>query len=164
MKISLIGLRPGTHEFDFEELPAKWGLDNHPNLRTPVHVNVQLEKREASIYVRNRIQTEGQFTCNRCLEEFELPLEDSGRVIFSSDADLMPDEEVRPYTREAHEIDLTEEVRDLLVLAIPAKLLCREDCKGLCAGCGANLNVETCRCTAERADPRWLPLQKLLNH
>ena len=166
MKILLAGLRPGMHEFRFEELPARWGLENHPNLRAPVHLSVQLEKGATAIYVRNRIDTVGRFTCDRCLEEFSLPLQDEGRVIFSSDADLVTagDEELRAYDPEAHEIDLSEDIRDLLVLAIPAKLLCREDCQGLCAGCGANLNTESCRCAATRMDPRWQPLQKLLNH
>jgi len=165
MKISLTGLRPGSYEFQFDEPPAKWGLENHPHLRALVRLTVELAKGTTSIDVRNHIRTMGHFICDRCLAEFDLLLEDSGRVVFSSHTDLMmPGEEVfRVYDPHAHEIDLSEDIRDLLLLSIPAKVLCQEDCRGLCRKCGANLNVEPCRCTATHADLRWQPLQKLLN-
>ena len=166
MKIPIAGLRPGVHEFEFDEHPAKWGLENNPHLRTLVHLSVQLEKAPTAVYVRNHIRTTGHFVCDRCLEEFEQTIEDTGRVVFSSDQDLIGshEDEIRMHDPRAQEIDLTEDIRDLLLLSLPAKLLCREDCHGLCAGCGANLNVENCRCTAKQADPRWQPLQALLHH
>jgi uncharacterized protein len=166
MKISLAGLRPGTHEFHFEEQPSRWGLENHPHLRSNVHLSVHVEKGTTAIYVRSHFRTVGRFTCDRCLEEFDLVVEDRGGLVFSSDENLIAPREVeiRVYHPEAHEIDLTEDIRDLLLLSLPVKRLCREDCQGLCAGCGANLNVEKCRCAATRSDPRWQPLQKLLNH
>lgn len=165
MKIPLTGLRPGTYEFQFEAHLAKLGLENHPQLRGPVELAVEMEKGAVSISVRNHIRATGHFICDRCLEEFDLPLEDSGRVVFSSDAEAhAPEGDVfRVYDPHAHELDLTEDVRDMLLLSIPAKLLCRDDCRGLCAGCGANLNVEKCRCTSTHVDSRWQPLQKLLH-
>ena len=57
--------------------------------------------------------------------------------------------------------DLDELAREAFILNMDTKTLCREDCKGLCSGCGANLNVEPCRCKKE-IDPRWAALQKLL--
>jgi uncharacterized protein len=166
MKISLVGLRAGTHEFQFDEQPEKWGLENHPNLPSTVHLTVQLEKAPTAIYVRNHIRTRGHFTCDRCLAEFDQVVEDTGRVVFSSDQELIaPHEgEIRLHDPRAQEIDLTDDIRDLLLLSLPVKLLCKEDCRGLCTGCGANLNVEECRCAAKRIDTRWQPLQKLLNH
>jgi uncharacterized protein len=61
-----------------------------------------------------------------------------------------------------HEIDLSFGVRESLLLALPMKVLCSEDCKGLCPHCGANLNEESCDCVAETIDPRWAELRKLL--
>ncbi len=43
-------------------------------------------------------------------------------------------------------VDTTDDLRDILILGHPERFLCRTDCKGICAGCGANLNRETCRC------------------
>ena len=57
--------------------------------------------------------------------------------------------------------DLDELAREAFILNMDTKTLCREDCKGLCSGCGANLNVEPCRCKKE-IDPRWAALQELL--
>lgn len=166
MKISLVGLAPGVHQFHFDENPAVWGLENHPNLRDKIQLDVQLEKSPTHLYVRSQVHARGHFECDRCLSEFEMMLEDAGRVLFSNDAELVQegDNEVRTFDPEAREIDITEEVRDLLLLAIPVKLLCRENCKGLCAGCGANLNHESCRCTPRAVDPRWQVLQHLLDN
>ena len=58
-------------------------------------------------------------------------------------------------------IDLGEDVRQTLILAVPLKLLCRPECKGLCPQCGTNLNNETCSCTTVEADPRWDALRAL---
>jgi uncharacterized protein len=72
------------------------------------------------------------------------------------------DEEVHLISADAKELDITDDIRDTLLLALPMKMLCTEDCRGLCAGCGANLNEEPCRCAASGADPRWEALRKLL--
>jgi len=166
MKISLTGLRPGMHELHFEERPSQWGLENHPNLTALVQLTVHLEKGEGTIFLRNHIRTVGHFNCDRCLEEFEQELQEEGRVVFTSDTELVTahDDEIRVCPHDAHEIDVSVEVRDLLLLSLPAKRLCQADCRGLCAVCGVNLNVEACHCAATRIDTRWQPLQKLLNH
>ena len=164
MKISLVGLRFGVHQFHFEEKPATWGFENHPNLRENIQLDVQLEKTPTHLYLRNHVHTVGRFECDRCLDEVEVKLDDVGRVMFSNDEGLVQnsDDEIRAYDPEAREIDITADVRDLLLLAIPTKLVCREDCKGLCPGCGANLNQESCRCSPRVVDPRWQALQKII--
>lgn len=165
MKIPLLGLSPGVHQFTFDEKPAMWGLENHPNLRANVRLDVQLEKTPTHLFLRNHIRTVAHFECDRCLEEFEAGLDDVGRVMFSNDEELVQnsDEEIRAFDPEAREIDITEDVRDLLLLAIPVKRICRDECRGLCSGCGANLNLETCRCAPRVPDTRWLTLQKIAN-
>ena len=57
---------------------------------------------------------------------------------------------------------LEDVLREQVLLATPVKLVCREDCKGLCPQCGANLNVETCNCQ-QPGDPRWAALSELKN-
>jgi len=56
---------------------------------------------------------------------------------------------------------LEDVLREQLLLAVPIKIVCREDCRGLCPSCGCNLNVEKCACTAPLPDPRWAALQEL---
>lgn len=166
MKITLVGLPPGTHRFHFEEKPATWGLENHPHLRANIQLDVQLERGATQLILQQRVRTVGRFECDRCLEEFEAPLEDAGSVMFSTDEELVrgSEEEIRAFDSAAREIDVTDDVRDLLLLAIPNKFLCREDCAGLCSQCGANLNFESCRCAPRAVDPRWQALQKLVDH
>lgn len=60
-------------------------------------------------------------------------------------------------------LDLVPPLRDEFLLSFPMRFLCREDCAGLCAGCGANLNRETCRCGKKNVDPRFAKLAALLD-
>ncbi len=96
--------------------------------------------------------------CFRCLDAFRQSL----RQEFTVYAERKPDGGIRGLDRELltdhylcfHDgvsLDMGGEVRESLLLGIPLQPLCRPDCKGLCAGCGANLNSEPCTC-AKRAE------------
>ena len=61
---------------------------------------------------------------------------------------------------QAVELDLRPTIREELILSAPAYLLCREDCRGLCPGCGQDLNLGSCTCPSSR-DPRWGALDAL---
>lgn len=165
MKISLIGLAEGLHSLHFEEEPATCNIIAHPNLTNKIQIDVDLEKRAARLFLRTTIKTVGRFTCDRCLKEFERLISDAGRVVFTSDEELLAlsEDEVHLLEKDAREIDVTNDIRDLVLLAVPAKILCSENCKGLCPHCGVNLNEETCLCGVRPLDPRWQALQKLLN-
>jgi uncharacterized protein len=56
-------------------------------------------------------------------------------------------------------IDLQDEIQQQIVLALPPRPLCSEKCKGLCSVCGANLNIETCRCTDNNISMHFAPLR-----
>jgi uncharacterized protein len=58
-------------------------------------------------------------------------------------------------------IDLSQMTVEQIVLALPMKPLCKPDCRGLCALCGANRNLASCDCAPEDTDPRWAPLKTL---
>ena len=58
------------------------------------------------------------------------------------------------------EVDLTEALRESLVLAYPAATICRDDCKGICSQCGADLNKGACNCEEDDVDPRWAGLDR----
>lgn len=72
----------------------------------------------------------------------------------------LTDEEAGMFVTPADHFDLNEFLREEALLLIPAKRLCREDCKGICGGCGAMLNNESCRC-GEETDFKWSALNKL---
>jgi len=98
--------------------------------------------------------------CDRCGAPFEKPFHVSLERML---ADELEDEENDDILLlDDGGFDLGELARETYILNMDTKLLCREDCKGLCPGCGVNLNVEDCRCQRE-IDPRWAKLAGLLD-
>ncbi len=105
------------------------------------------------------IDTELSCVCDRCGTPFDRNFHISLERMLASELEDEENDEILLLDDGAFELD--ELVREALILNMDTKTLCREDCKGLCSGCGANLNVEECRCKKE-IDPRWAALQKLL--
>ncbi len=97
--------------------------------------------------------------CDRCGTSFEKPFHVSFERMLAQELEDEENDEILLLVDGA--FDLDELAREVFILNMDTKMLCREDCKGLCSGCGANLNVEPCRCKKE-IDPRWAALQKLL--
>jgi uncharacterized protein len=91
--------------------------------------------------------------------DFYRPLSGSIKTLFSSEASEEEDD-VRPIVAGTRELDLTQDVVDAMLLAVPYQVLCREDCAGLCARCGADLNKGSCSCAAP-SDSRWNGLKKI---
>jgi uncharacterized protein len=97
--------------------------------------------------------------CARCLKELEENIEvEVCELYYAPGSDQAEDDS---YRVSGTEIDLEPMVRDALALAMPLAPLCKEDCKGLCARCGQDLNVKICACTEETKDPRWAELDAL---
>ncbi|HTL04234.1 MAG TPA: DUF177 domain-containing protein [Gemmatimonadales bacterium] len=97
-------------------------------------------------YWHGRFAGEVRSTCRRCLEEFLTPVERAVEVIFSADPELQEDPSVYPLTEPLAHVDLRPALREELALAVDAFPLCREDCRGLCPRCGADLNRGPCQC------------------
>jgi uncharacterized protein len=95
-----------------------------------------------------RIEAQVLGQCRRCLAPVESPVVVAVEAIFSPDPDAADDPAVYPIVEPVAAIDLTPAVREELLLAAPAFVLCREDCAGLCPRCGADLNVGPCACAA----------------
>ena len=134
-----------------------------------VQGEVELLRTPRSIVAKGALHTDVELTCSRCLSQFTYKItlnfeeEYIPTVDVLSGAPLPPPEEAGAFTIDGHHvIDLTEAIRQYTVLAIPMKPLCKEECAGLCPGCGQNLNQETCDCPAQEIDPRWSELTKLL--
>jgi len=118
--------------------------------------------------VRGRVSAKLELQCARCLDpvsqdvnrEFELlyrPLGiDAGRDELSvTDAEA----EIGYYQGDG--ILLEDALREQVLLALPVKITCRDDCKGLCPQCGKNLNQEQCSCSTSVEDPRWAALKEV---
>ena len=110
---------------------------------------------------------EAEFTlmipCDRCLEPVEVPFQLS--IERTLDTNLTDEERIanldeQPYLQ-GYNLDVDQLVRDELLLNLPMKVLCDEDCKGICNRCGANLNHETCDCDRSSLDPRMSVIQDI---
>ena len=100
--------------------------------------------------------------CDRCAAEFDRELEIPIDAVLVTELANEENEDEWVFTLEGDSADLDDIVRTIFVLNMDSKLLCSDDCKGLCCGCGKNLNFETCSCEKE-VDPRLAALKQLLN-
>jgi uncharacterized protein len=109
----------------------------------------------ADIRLRAAYHGTFQILCARCVEPIPTPLTGDFDLIFrpqSADADpgeraITPDETEIGYYEESG-LSLEDVVREQVLLSLPSRTLCKEDCKGLCPRCGQNLNLATCSCNA----------------
>jgi len=102
--------------------------------------------------------------CRRCLDRVERHVDVDITLLFAPSDFLEEDDgETLRLAMGVREIDLAPYLRDEVVIAIPAFAECRVDCRGLCAGCGENLNESECKCLPGGMDPRWDALRALEN-
>lgn len=167
------------HPIDFAEKfePGVIDLGSEYRQRTPIDSSGRAQLVEEhhrkhqiikDIRVNGSLATSLEISCARCLEpivqdvkrDFDLlyrPLgADAGRDEMS-----VTDAEAEISYYEGDGIVLEDVVREQVLLAVPVKVVCREDCKGLCPHCGKNLNQEQCSCGAEQEEPRWAALKEI---
>jgi uncharacterized protein len=146
------------------------GIDQDLVLTKALTGKVRLLRTDSGILATGRLQTEVRASCRRCLEPMTASVEIELEEEFQPSIDILTGATVSPadgeddVTRidEHHSLDLTEVVRQNLLLAAPTSPLCRPDCRGLCPTCGANLNEEPCSCQRKEEDPRLAVLSELL--
>ncbi len=135
----------------------------------PIQGEITLMRTHRNILLKGVVTTEVELTCSRCLSPFRRPLSLNIEEEYVPTVDIfsgvplpLPEEAGSFAIDEHHVIDFIEAIRQYIVLAIPMKPLCREECAGLCQNCGYNLNQGTCDCPRQEVDPRWSELMKLL--
>jgi uncharacterized protein len=130
---------------------------------------------KGTVHVRGRLESTVEIECSRCLEPYpvalgqELDLFYLPRVAGQDDAQEeeveLTDRDVVVGYYDGEHLDLGEVAREQILLGLPLKPLCREECRGLCPTCGANRNLSACGCPPpeEPGDPRLEPLRKLVD-
>ena len=102
-------------------------------------------------------------TCDRCASDFDRDIFFPIDVVLVTEMANEENEDERVFPLEGDSADLDDIVRTVFVLNLDSKLLCSEDCKGLCHRCGKNLNEGKCNCQKE-LDPRFAALKQLLEN
>jgi uncharacterized protein len=157
----------GSRTYEIENERIEWH-DEEVELTAPISGSVRMTRDHAGVLVLGKLKTRARLACVRCLESVEVPLEMDiseeyvPTVFLPGGPPVPPRQERDPATEidEHHVLDLTEVVRQGILLAVPLHVVCREDCAGLCPTCGTNWNEGTCDCEPPR-DPRWAALDAL---
>ena len=125
----------------------------------PVVGDLTLESVVEGVLVTGSLSGDVTCRCARCLSEFGTALRVDVCELFAAPGHLEDEEDV--YRVAGEEIDLEPMVRDEITLGLPLNPLCRNDCKGMCARCGRDLNEGACDCAEDTTDPRWAELDEL---
>jgi uncharacterized protein len=136
--------------------------EGDPRPASPVHATGRLSPAgPGRYYWSGRIEGTVTGSCRRCLVNLSAPVREDVHFIFAETDDAeAEDPDVFALPAGARQIDLRPAIREQWLLSAPTFALCREDCKGLCPRCGADLNVGACSCEPD-VDSRWDALRKL---
>jgi uncharacterized protein len=160
MKIQVGGLSEGTHEYRFRTDARDITLGDE--FSGEVTVEVTLQKTGRQLALKARLAAQGTFICDRCTGTFTQRLTPEYRMFYVTEvmeAGNLDPSEIQVIPTGLPIIDLTDDVRQTVLLSVPLKLLCRQDCRGLCPDCGIDLNTGTCTCTSGTEDSRWESLR-----
>lgn len=157
----------GRRNYTFTE--AELPLDETISLRN-LAGTVRFTRTASGVLATVQASGEVEVQCTRCLTSVVVPLNIQFRDEFHSMVEVntgvslpTPDEDDPFFISESHLLDLGEAIREYALIELPMRPLCREDCKGLCPRCGADLNDGSCGCADEDTDDRFDALKKLLD-
>jgi len=136
--------------------------DDDPRPSSPIRVTGRLSAAGGErYYFSGHFEGEVSGECRRCLTHVTESVEEDAQLLFvEADTEGADDPDVYVVDPRAYELDLRPALREQWLLAVPAFVQCREDCKGLCPTCGTDLNTGACDC-APVTDSRWDALRKV---
>jgi uncharacterized protein len=169
MRIELENLEGGkgsfAHVYQPEELNP---VDERVSLSAPADVTGNVRLSGNQVFVNGHIDTRVQVECDRCLKPVELPVNADFKLEYISDSDYessqmaeLTEDAMLVSVFDGAALDVDEIVKEQILLTVPTRMLCREDCKGICPDCGTDRNTGECDCVTNDIDPRWAALKKL---
>ena len=169
MRIELDKLEGASARFAHTYEPEELVLDDeHARLVEHTQVTGRLKRSGHEVRLEGTIKALAEIDCDRCLTRVSIPVEADFDVTYVPAADYVEGEAAELHAEdlglsvyEGEVIDIDELVREQVLLALPTRALCREDCKGLCPVCGANRNEKSCECEPHETDPRWTALKDI---
>jgi uncharacterized protein len=133
---------------------------------SPVSYSLSVVKEYDHIRVQGKVGTDVKLVCSRCLTEFTGPLSSAFTIFYTKSDEAQPQEEVElgeedliSVTYSGDELDFTGEIAEQILLGLPFKPLCSDECKGLCSTCGIDLNYTSCNCSEKNASMAFSPLK-----
>lgn len=171
MRIELASLERGHGSFNHSYSPGELALDDdRVRVTTPPVVSGEIRQKGQGLRVTGQVTGRVQVECDRCLKQVEVGVDSKFDVDYVTaeayqarqEAELTEaDLDLSIFDGET--LDVDELVKEELLLAVPDHVVCKADCKGMCAVCGADKNSVNCDCETRQVDPRWAGLEKLVN-
>lgn len=153
----------GSKNFSYELTPDELNITEADlKVTAPIILEGMIENAGDVILLKADVKTEIERTCGRCLKVFTEPL--AAQVVekfYPAGAENIEND---AFIYESDLLDITEPVRESLLLAVPLQSLCREDCRGLCPVCGADRNEGDCGCDTTTVDPRLAALKQFIKN
>ena len=137
MKIAIKDIQPEGIEISGHIPVATIGLtqDDPGYFIAPLDVQAKVSRVNNTVLAKTKVHGKYRSACARCLAEIERDW--NGNFLFDFAVD-----------KQTEAVELDEDIRQEVLLSLPPRVLCKEDCKGICLGCGADLNTEKCRCVS----------------
>ncbi len=172
MRIRIAALGKIGSSLDFEEVV---GVNHFPELtqigesQTPLQIKGTVLKTKFGFLVSGAAEMSLTLTCSRCLTPFEQTIkadfsEEYVPAGYKAENPEPSELEDPAHTFQGDYIDITRLVTEAVILEIPMKAVCRNDCKGICPECGQVLNEKVCDCDKVQPDPRLAVLADLLKN
>jgi uncharacterized protein len=127
-------------------------VDREIEIKDKVQLELEIYNTEDSFLVQGTLEAELILSCSRCLQKY------SSTIKLDISEDVMKSE-----MEDEEELYLDDIIVDNIILSLPMKPLCSEDCKGICPQCGQDLNEGECDCEIETVDPRLAKLKEFYN-
>src|ERR1044072_9550035 len=162
MRIELENLEGSKGDFAHVYQPDERNPgEEQGGLMAPAAVNGKVRLSSNEVFVNGHVETRAQVECDRCLKPVEIPVNAdfeleyiSGSEYESSEVAELTEAEMSVSVFAGDAIDVDEIVKEQILLGVPTRMLCREDCKGICPQCGIDRNTGERNCVPEEVDPR----------
>ena len=169
MRIELENLEGGKGDFAHVYQPDDLNpVDERISLTEPATVSGKVRLDGNEVFVNGHVETRAQVECDRCLQPIKTPVNTDFALEYMTGSEYesggtaeLTEAEMSVSVFDGKAIDVDEVVKEQILLAVPTRMLCREDCKGICPECGKDLNTGECQCVKEDIDPRWAALKNL---
>ena len=168
MLIDLASVGTSSKQLELSFESQKIDLEGEALIEESVGLSAEIVRVGSRTRLSGTIKANVLVSCTRCLESIRREFDIAFQDIFVDASEESTREEAEVGTEEldeslitSGEIDLTEVVREQILLELPKQIFCKEDCRGLCPKCGGNLNLIDCNCIDDEIDPRWAALQNL---
>jgi uncharacterized protein len=169
MRIELDGLEEEGGKFSQTYEPGELSLDDDEvGLVEPAKVSGRVRRDGGEVELSGRLHAKIKTACDRCLQPVNLSFGAEFKERFvpavswrAEQQHELQEEDLNLAVFDGEAIELDDLVREEILLAVPAHVLCREDCKGLCPVCGIDRNQGSCQCETKATDSRWQGLEEL---